>query len=80
MGIDGSHYDGGPNGIYNSVLKQRGESHYEVGANASYTVQSGTFKNISLITSYSTHRASEYQLEGNLDELRLIVNVPIKVF
>lgn len=80
MGIDGSHYDGGPNGIYNSVLKQRGESHYEVGGNASYTVQSGTFKNISLITSYSSHRASEYQLEGNLDEFRLIVNVPIKVF
>lgn len=80
MGIDGSHYDGGPNGIYNSVLKQRGESHYEVGANASYTVQSGTFKNISLITSYSSHRASEYQLEGNIDELRLIINVPIKVF
>ncbi|WP_256662399.1 OprD family outer membrane porin [Pseudomonas sp. SXM-1] len=59
MGIDGSHYDGGPNGIYNSVLKQRGESHYEVDVNASYTVQSGTFKNISLITSYSSHRDSE---------------------
>ncbi|MNR37097.1 outer membrane porin, OprD family [compost metagenome] len=51
-----------------------------MGVNASYTVQSGTFKNISLITSYSSHRASEYQLEGNIDELRLIINVPIKVF
>jgi hypothetical protein len=51
-----------------------------VGAYASYTVQSGTFKNISLISSYSSHRASEYQLEGNLEEFRLIVNVPIKVF
>jgi hypothetical protein len=80
MGIDGSHYDGGPNGIYNSVLKQQGENHYEVGVNASYTVQSGTFRNINLITSYSTHRASDNQLEGNEDELRLIVNVPIKVF
>ncbi|VVO19103.1 Porin D [Pseudomonas fluorescens] len=80
MGIDGSHYAGGPNGIYTSVLKQQGESHYEVGAYASYTVQSGTFKNISLSSSYSWHRASEYQLEGNLEEFRLIVNVPIKVF
>ncbi|MGY3171447.1 hypothetical protein ACVWYU_000821 [Pseudomonas sp. TE12234] len=80
MGIDGSHYNGGPNGIYTSVLKQQGESHYEVGTYASYTVQSGTFKNISLIANYSWHRASEYQLEGNLEEFRLIVNVPIKIF
>jgi hypothetical protein len=43
-------------------------------------VQSGSFRNISLITSYSSHRASEYQLEGNEDEFRLIVNVPIKLF
>lgn len=79
-GIDGTHYDGGPNGIYASVLKQSGESHHEVGTYVSYTVQSGNFKGANLLSGYSWHRASANQLEGNLDEFRLIVNVPFKIF
>ncbi len=80
MGIDGSHYDGGPNGIYNSVRSEEDEHHYEVGILTSYTVQSGVLKNVSVINSYAWHRASEHQPDGNNEEYRLIVNVPIKLF
>lgn len=79
-GIDGTHYDGGPDGIYSSVLKQRNESHYEVGTFASYVIQSGDFKGINLLSGYAWHRASENQIEGNVEEFRLIVNVPVKIF
>jgi hypothetical protein len=79
-GIDGTHYDGGPNGIYSSVLKQSDESHYEVGTYVSYVVQSGQLKDVNLLSGYAWHRASENQIEGNVEEFRLIVNVPFKIF
>ena len=79
-GIDGTHYDGGPSGIYSAALKQSDESHYEVGTFASYTVQSGDFKGASLLTGYVWHRASQNQVEGNIEEFRLIVSAPFKVF
>ena len=78
-GIDGTHYDGGSNGIYSSVLKQSDESHYEVGAYASYVIQSGDWKGASVFSGYAWHRASEYQAEGNIEEFRLIINVPFKI-
>lgn len=78
-GIDGTHYDGGTNGIYSSVLKQSDESHYEVGMFVNYVVQSGDLKGVSLLSGYAWHRASEYQAEGNVEEFRLIVNVPFKI-
>jgi len=78
-GIDGTHYDGGTNGIYSSVLKQSDESHYEVGTFVNYVVQSGDLKGVSLLSGYAWHRASEYQAEGNVEEFRLIVNVPFKI-
>jgi hypothetical protein len=79
-GIDGTDYKGGPDGIYTSVLNQKDESHYEVGTYASYVFQSGALKDASVTTTYAWHRASEHQLEGNIEELRLIINVPFKVF
>lgn len=78
--IDGTHYDGGPNGIYSSVLKQDGESHYEVGAYASYVIQSGSLRGGNVQGAYVWHRASQYQIEGNVEEFRLIVNAPFKIF
>lgn len=79
-GIDGTHYDGGANGIYSSVLRQDGESHYEVGTFASYAIQSGNLKGANVLGGYVWHRASQYQAEGNVEEFRLIINVPIKIF
>lgn len=78
-GIDGTHYDGGTNGIYSSVLNQSDESHYEVGTFVNYVVQSGDLKGASLLSGYAWHRASEHQAEGNIEEFRLIVNVPFKI-
>ena len=79
-GIDGTHYDSGAKGIYSSVLKQSDESHYEVGAFVNYVTQSGRLAGASIISGYVWHRASEYQVEGNIEEFRLIVNVPFKIF
>ncbi len=79
-GIDGTHYDGGTNGIYSSVLKQDNESHYEVGTFASYVIQSGHLKGANVLGGYVWHRASANQAEGNVEEFRLIVNAPFKIF
>ncbi|WP_047337159.1 OprD family outer membrane porin [Pseudomonas protegens] len=78
-GIDGTHYDGGANGIYSSVLKQDGESHYEVGTFLSYVLQSGNLQGANVSGGYVWHRASTNQVEGNVEEFRLIINVPIKI-
>lgn len=78
-GIDGTDYDGGANGIYSSVLKQSDESHYEVGTFVSYVIQSGDFKGANLLSGYAWHRASENQIEGSVEEFRLIVSVPFKI-
>jgi hypothetical protein len=78
-GIDGSGYDGGPRAAYNSVLGQKGESHYEVGGLLSYTVQSGPLRGVGLSTGYIWHRASAGQIEGNLEEFRLIIDAPLRL-
>ncbi|MNG39864.1 Porin D precursor [compost metagenome] len=62
------------------MLRQSNESHHEVGAYVSYAVQSGWFRGANVLSGYSWHRASQYQVEGNLDEFRLIVNAPFKIF
>jgi hypothetical protein len=79
-GINGTHYDGGPNGIYSSALKQSDENHYEVGSFVSYTVQSGSFEGTNLFSGYVWHRASQNQIEGNIEEFRLIISAPFKIF
>ncbi|PRN03056.1 porin [Pseudomonas sp. LLC-1] len=78
--IDGTDYDGGRNAAYSWASSQDGESHYEVGAFLNYVVQSGRLKNLSILTGNAWHRASRNQIEGNLEEFRLIVNLPVKLF
>lgn len=78
--IDGTAYDGGANAAYGWASSQNGESHYEVGAFLNYVVQSGRMKNLSVLTGNAWHRASRNQIEGNLEEFRLIVNLPVKLF
>lgn len=78
-GINGTDYNGGINGIYSSVLNQNNESHYEVGAFVHYFVSTGHLKGASLHTGYAWHRASEHQVEGNLEEFRMILNIPLKI-
>ncbi|WP_262137679.1 OprD family porin [Pseudomonas sp. Marseille-Q5117] len=71
-GIDGTHYKGTG---YN-VRNLDDEHHYEVGVGAGYTVNSGGLKGASIKTLYWVHRASANQIDGNVNELRIVTIVP----
>ncbi|MFJ7110093.1 OprD family porin [Pseudomonas sp. NPDC098740] len=75
-GIDGTHYKGG---AYNSVTTMDGEHHYEYGIGASYAVQSGPLKATAIRATYTAHRASENQLDGNINEFRLVTTIPFNI-
>ncbi|WCM52144.1 OprD family porin [Pseudomonas sp. WJP1] len=75
-GIDGTHYKGG---AYDSVLTMDGEHHYEYGIGASYAVQSGPLKATTVRATYTAHRASENQLDGSINEFRLVTTVPFNI-
>jgi hypothetical protein len=74
-GIDGTHYTGT---AYN-VSKMDGEHHYEYGIGASYAVQTGPLKATTIRTTYTTHRASEFQADGNINEFRLVTTIPFNI-
>ena len=75
-GIDGSHYQGT---AYN-VRNLQDASHNEYGLGVSYVVQSGALRKTSLRATYTLHRASVGQIDGNVDELRVVSTVPFNVF
>ncbi|MHC8304175.1 OprD family porin [Pseudomonas sp. PB3P13] len=75
-GIDGTHYKGG---AYDSVTSMDGEHHYEYGIGASYAVQSGPLKATAIRATYTAHRASENQLDGSLNEFRLVTTIPFNI-
>jgi len=77
--IDGTHYDGGRNGAhanYADVLSQDGEKHREYGLMASYKVQSGTIKDSTIKVTYMSHKASQNQADGSVNELRIVSTLP----
>ncbi|SDS11037.1 OprD family porin [Pseudomonas fuscovaginae UPB0736] len=82
-GIDGTHYTGtayGTAGERRSDLRlMDGEKHQEYGIGASYAVQSGPLKATAIRATYTTHRASENQADGNINEFRLVTTVPFKI-
>jgi hypothetical protein len=73
--IDGTHY----RGTAYDVRAQDGEHHYEYGIGAAYAVQSGPLKATTIRGTYVTHRASENQSDGNLNEFRLVTTVPFNI-
>lgn len=75
-GIDGSHYQGNSYKVKNL----QGESHHEYGVGASYTVQGGPLKDTTLRSTYVRHRGTRQQVDGNLNELRLITTIPFNIF
>lgn len=75
-GIDGSHYRGNGYNVRNLL----GESHHEYGVGASYTLQSGALKDTTLRSTYVRHRGTRQQVDGNLNELRLISTIPFSIF
>ena len=75
-GIDGSHYRGNSYKVRNL----QGESHHEYGVGASYTVQSGLLKDTTLRSTYVRHRGTRQQVDGDLNELRLVTTIPFNIF
>lgn len=74
--IDGTHYKGT---AYSDVRAMDGETHYEYGIGSSYSVQSGPLKATAIRATYTTHRASENQSDGNLNEFRLVTTIPFNI-
>lgn len=74
-GIDGTHYQGSG---YN-VKSLDGEHHYEYGLGASYVIQSGSLKDSNLRAFYFAHRGSENQIDGRVNELRVITTIPFNL-
>ena len=74
--IDGTHYKGN---AYSDVRAMDGETHYEYGIGSSYSVQSGPLKATAIRATYTTHRASENQSDGNLNEFRLVTTIPFNI-
>ncbi|SEJ30282.1 OprD family porin [Pseudomonas sp. NFR16] len=73
--IDGTHYKGT---AYN-VRDMDGETHYEYGIGTSYTMQSGPLKASTMRATYTTHRASAEQIDGSINEFRLVTTIPFNI-
>ncbi len=81
-GIDGTHYDGDRNGAYGNydeVRNQDGEKHHELGLSGGYTLQGGPLKQSSFRLTYMKHLASQNQVDGSVNEIRLVSNFPFNL-
>ncbi len=85
-GIDGTHYKGNAyggidadTGAATGVRAMDGETHYEYGVGTSYAVQSGPLKATAIRATYTTHRASENQADGSINEFRLVTTIPFNI-
>ncbi|UUY10340.1 OprD family porin [Pseudomonas sp. J452] len=74
--IDGSHAD--PDGVYVDYYGEDGK-HWERDVEINYVVQEGAAKDLSIAVRQATHRANTDQGEGDLDEVRLILEYPLEV-
>jgi imipenem/basic amino acid-specific outer membrane pore len=78
--IDGSKYDGGPNGVY-GYFGEDGEE-WERNLEAKYVVQEGPAKDLSVRLRHSTWRANSdanSALGTDLDEFRIITEYPLDI-
>ena len=57
----------------------RDEKHWERNLEAKYVVQQGPAKDLSLRVRHAVHRGSSNQLDGDVDEVRFIVEYPLSV-
>jgi hypothetical protein len=73
--IDGTHYKG----TAYDVSRMDGETHYEYGIGSSYTLQNGPLKATTVRATYTTHRASEQQADGSINEFRLVTTIPFNI-
>lgn len=66
--IDGTKYTG----TAYDVKNMDGETHYEYSVGTSYAIQSGPLKATAIRATYTTHRASKNQSDGNINEFRVV--------
>jgi imipenem/basic amino acid-specific outer membrane pore len=57
----------------------RNEKHWERNLEAKYVLQNGPAKDLSMRVRHSTHRGSSNQIDGDTDEVRLIVEYPLNI-
>ena len=67
------------NGVYANYLGYSGASgkHWERDAVVRYEVQSGSAKGLSM---YGMHRTNKAQGDSNMNQIRLVAEMPISVF
>ena len=73
--IDGTNYKG----TAYDVKNMDGEDHSEYSIGTSYAVQSGPLKATAIRATYTTHRASKNQSDGNINEFRLVTTIPFNI-
>lgn len=80
--IDGSHYQGDRNGRHAgyNVRGLRGARHEENGLVLGYVLQGGPWRDTNVRTIVYNHRAHGGQIDGSYDEVRLVVNMPLRLF
>lgn len=81
-GIDGTHYDGDRNGAYGNYADVRdldGAKHHELGLSTGYTLQDGPLKSSNFRLTYMKHLASQNQIDGSVNEIRLVSSFPFNL-
>lgn len=81
-GIDGTGYDGdrhGAHGDYADVRNMDGERHHEYGLSAAYKLQGGQLKDSTFKLMLMDHKASAYQADGSVREVRLVSTFPFNL-
>ena len=73
--IDGTKYTG----TAYDVKNMDGETHYEYSVGTSYAIQSGPLKATAIRATYTTHRASKNQSDGNINEFRVVTTIPFNI-
>ena len=73
--IDGTKYKG----TAYDVKKMDGEDHSEYSIGTSYAIQSGPLKATAIRATYTTHRASKCQSDGNINEFRVVTTIPFNI-
>ncbi|WP_277964001.1 OprD family porin [Pseudomonas sp. RIT-To-2] len=75
--IDGTHM--ATDSAYRKYGYGADGEHHETDLEAKYVVQEGPAKNLSLRVREALHRGNSAQAEGNIDELRVMVDYPLSI-
>jgi imipenem/basic amino acid-specific outer membrane pore len=76
--IDGTHMSA--NSAYAAYEYGDNGKHHETDLEAKYVVQAGPAKDLSLRMRQAWHRGNEAQVDGDVNEFRLIADYPINIF